>query len=225
MSKSNVKLTLSFEMDITVPEAFLKLDHTQLCKSLSETLGGTVLQGLPSISAKQLSKAGIRLDKAHHHLDAANIIIPALPRKALVAAGPHLTDEELEQLARKAGGRTFESDEAMYKALRRAALALVADYRLVPCTVEGQTVAGQTVTLEARLNLTNGSVIVLEKDRQHRLQMGQPPLPVSVETVPTPMKAAFSGHTLSGPVLAVQVHEIAVRRDPLLAIWKKQPNL
>lgn len=224
MSKSNVKLTLSFELDITVPAAFLNLDHAQLCKGLAETLGSTVLQGLPTISAKQLAKAGIRMDKAHHHLDAANIVIPPLPRKALVAAGPHLTDEEIEQLARKAGGRVFESNEAMYKALRRAALALVADYRLVPCTVEGVTVSGQTVTLEARLNLTNGSVVVLEKDRQHRLQMGQPPLAVSVESVSTPMQASFSGHTLSGPVLAVQVHEIAVRRDPLIALWKRHAD-
>lgn len=222
MSKSNVRLQLSFEFDLTVPDPLGGLDQAQLCKLLAETLGATVLQGLPAISAKQLGKAGIRVDGCHHRLDARNAAATPVPPAMLAACGPHLTDQELAELARKVAGRVFPSDDAMQKTVRRMALALVSDYRLVPCKVEGLGSSGRPVVLEARLNLTNGSILVGERDRQQRLQPGQPPLSIEVEGVAERFRAGFAGQTLSGPVLAVDTAELAPARAALVALWQRQ---
>src|SRR5690606_8297995 len=109
MSKANVKLQLIFDLDVAVPERLLELDHESLCKTFSEVLGTMVFQGLPTVAGKQLAKAGGSIVGHHHHLSATSLAPPPLDRDVLIAAAPHLTDDELDQLARNAHGRLPES--------------------------------------------------------------------------------------------------------------------
>lgn len=221
MTRANLKLSIEFEFDLDAPEAFLQTSHEKLCKAMQELLGNMVLQGMPTVTAKQLGKAGITLVSHHHHLDVVSTAAAALPREALVAAGPHLTDEELEQLSRRTAGRAPLQGAELARFLRRHALTLVADFRTLPCTVVGKLSSGRDASLRGRLNLTNGSVVLDEQDRHNRLQPNQDALRVDVSGTPASLRATCAGNTLSGPVIEVALTELAAHRDPLVAAWQQ----
>ena len=111
-----------------------------------------------------------------------------------------------------------ESEQAAY--LRGQALALVNEYRLVPCAVEAQLTSGKPAHIEGRLNLTNGHIFLDASHRQTRLQAGQGALRVSIAGTPVALAAECSGHTLTGPVLDVAVGSLVPHRDVLLARWQ-----
>lgn len=221
MTKAKLKLRVAFEFDLEAPPSFLDASHEKLSKAMQELLGAMVLQGMPTVTAKQLGKAGIQILSHHHHLDVLNTAAAPVPREELVAAGPHLTDEELEQLGRRAIGRVPVDVGERARFLRRHALALVGDFRLVPCLVTARLSSGKEATLKGRLNLTNGSVLVGEQDRQCRLQAGPEGLVVGFEEADARLRGSCAGHTLSGPVIEVPLAEIAAHRDPLVALWLK----
>ncbi|MCC4116453.1 hypothetical protein LLG90_13915 [Aromatoleum toluclasticum] len=221
MSKANLKLTVGFEFELEAPPAFLDASHEKLCKAVQELLGAMVLQGMPTVTAKQLGKAGISVLSHHHHLDVLNTAVAAAPRQELVAAGPHLTDDELDQLARRSAGRVPPSDAERARFLRRHALALVGEFRMVPCVVGARLSSGKDATLNARLNLTNGSVLVSEQDRHSRLQANQEGLVVALQGSDVRLRGACAGHTLSGPVIEVALGELSAHRDALIAIWQQ----
>lgn len=221
MSKANLKLNVTFEFELEAPPGYLEASHEKLCKAIRELLGAMVLQGMPTVTAKQLGKAGIAVVSHHHHVDVLNTAAEPVPREALIAAGPHLTDDELTQLARRTGGRLPVLDGERARFLRRHALALVGDFRMVPCVVSARLTSGKDAALNGRLNLTNGSVLLSEQDRQSRLQANQPSLLVEVGGTGVQLRGGCAGHTLSGPVIEVALAELATHRDPLVTLWQK----
>jgi hypothetical protein len=221
MSKANLKLRVTFEFDIDAPEALLAHDHVTLCRKLNDMLGPLVLQGMPKVTTTQLAKAGASLIGHHCHLDARNLSLPAIDRAVMIAAAPHLTDEELDSLARQLAGKTPAGPVELQRLLRRNALALVNEYRLVPCQVEGRSKSGGTftdITINATLNLTNGSVMVDEPHRQHHLQQGVGVITLLAADVR--ITGNCDGHTLSGPVINVSIADIAKSRDALIQLWQ-----
>lgn len=219
MSKANLRLRITFDFELAAPGALATSDHEALCREMHSLLGPLVFQGMPTVTAKQLAKAGAAILGHHHHLDVRNLAAPTIAREALIAAAPHLTDDELDQLGHRATAKAPAAADELQRFLRRQALAMVNDYRLVPCTVEARLNSGADARLTATLNLTNGSVMVGERDRQHRLQAKQDEITVVAGSVRLP--ASCAGHTLSGPVIEVAVSEIARSRTPLIASWQK----
>lgn len=223
MSKANVKLQLAFDFDLTVPASLLESTHDDLCKTLSELLGAMVFQGMPTVTSKQLGKAGISILTHHHHLNATEVGSGAVDREALIAAAPHLTDDELAKLARRAQGKVSAAGDGMLRLLRREALAMVSEYRMIPCKVEALLTSGNTAQLGAQLNLTNGSVLVDELDRQKRLKADQALTVLPLDT-DIRLQASCAGHTLSGPVIEVLIAAIATHRNPLVQVWQRHAN-
>lgn len=221
MSTARLKLRITFDFEVDAPTSLAQTEHTELCRRISELLGPLVLQGMPTITAKQLAKAGATLTGHHHHLEVGNLAAPSIPREALVGAAPHLTDDELEQLGRRAAPKAPAGGDELLRYLRRQALAMINEYRLVPCTIEARLKSGGDVRLNATLNLTNGSVMVSERDRQHRIQAE--PITVIAADGTARLSASSAGHTLSGPVIEVAVASLARYRDPLIQSWLKQP--
>lgn len=220
MSSANVKLRISFDFDLQVPDALLGLDHEPLLKALQAALGPTVMQGMPTVSAKQLGKSDISLLHHHAHIDASKLGIKTIPRELLVSAAPHLTDSELDTLSRAMLGKTPDSDAETRRLLRRKALAMVSDMRMVDCVVSAELTSGDVVELEAALNLTNGAVIVGDKDRKQRLKPNQAALQVRAGTPEVSLPATLSGQTISGPVIGVEVSELGAHRDALIEGWQ-----
>ncbi|MDR1229433.1 MAG: hypothetical protein LBK55_10570 [Azoarcus sp.] len=223
MPPANLKLHIIFEFDVAAPEALLSDDHTNLCRKFSDLLGPLVLQGMPKVTAAQLAKAGASLAGHHYHLDAKNLSAPRIERTVLAAAAPHLTDAELDDLARQASGKTPGNAAELQRYLRRQALALVNEYRLVPCQVEGKLKSSGTVTeitLDATLNLTNGSVMIDEAGRHNRLQQGTGAVTVTAAAGAVRLGGNCEGHTLSGPVIGVSITDIADARDELIQLWQ-----
>lgn len=222
MPKANVRLQIRFDFDLEVPAALATADHAQLCKTLAGALGVAVNQGMPTVSAKQLEKLGIRLVAHHHHLDATNLSAPAVPREAVLAVAPHLTEDEADQVARTAASRMPATAPEQERHLRRAALALVNEYRLVPCQVCAALPNGTPVILQGALNLTNGHVVIGEQHRQTRLRAGSKALPLKIDGTALELAAECSGHTLTGPVLDVAVASLSPHRETLMAAWRRQ---
>lgn len=220
MSNANVRLQLAFTFDLSVPASLAEQHHEDLCKALSELLGPMVFQGMPTVTAKQLGKAGVRVLAHHHHLAARELGAKPVERDALIAAAPHLTDDELLQLERRVRGKTPEAEAELVRFLRRHALAMVNEYRMVACSVDGELTSGQRAQLGARLNLTNGSVLVDDADRQKRLKAGEP-LEVRPLATDIVLAASCAGHTLSGPVIEVDVARLATHRDALVQAWQR----
>lgn len=73
----------------------------------------------------------------------------------------------------------------------------------------------------ATLNLTNGSVMVGERDRQSRLQSRQGAITIVAGEGSVRLPASCAGHTLSGPVIEVAVGEIARCRSTLIHSWQQ----
>jgi len=225
MSKANLKLHVAFEFEIDAPATLLAHDPATLRQKLGEMLGPLVLQGMPKVTATQLAKAGASLIKHHYRLDARNLSLPAVDRTALITAAPHLTDEELGSLARQIEGKTPENPTELQRFLRRHALARVNEYRLVPCQIEGKLKTGGTfkdVTIEATLNLTNGSVMVGESHRQSNLQQGVGTVTLLAADGAVRIVGNCEGHTISGPVIHVMIADIAKSRDALIQLWQTQ---
>ena len=223
MSKANLKLHVTFEFEIVAPEALLTHNHATLCQKLSEMLGPLVLHGMPKVTATQLAKAGASLIGHHCHLDAKNLSLPAVDRAAVVAAAPHLTDGELDDLSRQLAGKTPEDPMELQRLLRRRALAVVNEYRLVPCQVEGKLKTGGAstdATLDATLNLTNGSVMIDEHHRHSHLQQGINVITLVAADGAVRMTGNCEGHTLSGPVINVSIADISKSRDALIRLWQ-----
>lgn len=220
MSRANLKLTVSFEFELDAPDALLARSQDQLLAAVQEMLGAMVLQGMPTVTTKQLAKAGVGVLAHRAELDVINTIVAQAPREALIAAAPHLTDGELGQLARRTGGKVPLSEAERFRFLRRQALAFVGEFRMLPCVIHARLVSGKDAQLAGRLNLTNGSVLVGERDRQSRLQVRQEALRVTVEPAGVSLAASCAGHTLSGPVIEVAVADLATHRDALIAAWQ-----
>ncbi len=220
MSIANVKLRITFDFDLEVPGPLLALDHEPLLKALQAALGPTVMQGMPTVSAKQLGKSDISLLHHHAHIDASKLGGKAIPRELLVSAAPHLTDSELDTLNRSMVGKTPDSDDETRRLLRRKALTMVSDMRMVECLVSAELTSGGIIELAAGLNLTNGAVIVDEKDRKQRLKPNQATLRVRAARADVSLPATLSGQTISGPVIGVDVSELGAHRDALIAAWQ-----
>jgi len=221
MSRPNLTLSVAFEFELSAANELHELGHEELCKAMHDLLGAMVLQGMPTITAKQLGKAGVTVLSHRHHLDVANAAAAAIPRAEYVAAGPHLTDDELLQLAHRTRGKLPLTEGERARVLRRHALALAGEFRLIPCVVHARLSSGKDVQLEARLNLTNGAVLLGDRDRQSRLQSNQDALRVEGGSIGVGLKAACAGHTLSGPVIEVPLAELAAHRDALIGVWQK----
>lgn len=221
MTQPNLRLRLRFDLELMVPHGLSEADHASLCRQLGEVLGSTVLQGLPAISAKQLAKAGVSLLSHHHHLEVENLAAMPLAAGRVHRAAPHLTDAEVAELCLRAAPKAPADEGELLRYLRRQALALVSEYRLVPCTLHAQLSSGAPVEIPASLNLTNGSVMLAEQHRKSRLNSGQGAIAVLVEGLEQPLGARLSGHTLSGPVLDVEVERLVPHRDLLVSLWQR----
>lgn len=222
MTRSNVRLLVHFELELIAPEALAGLDGSALQQRLSQILGETVFKGMPTVSAKQLAKAGIHLHAHHHRVEAESCALQAIDATLLAAVAPHLTDQEIQQLCRQAAAKAPADLVALRSYLRRQALKLVNDYRLVPCIVRGQISSGSVASLGAQLNLTNGGVLVNEAHRKTRLKADQAAVEIHLGNPPIVVPASLSGHTLSGPVLAVDIAHLAPHRASLQRLWMGQ---
>ncbi|MCB1909221.1 MAG: hypothetical protein KDH15_17785 [Rhodocyclaceae bacterium] len=221
MSKPNARLTLQFSLDLRLPDDMAGRDHGALCRELCEALGTTVIKGLPAISTKQLAKAGVSLLAHHHHATVENFTVPVLDATTAARVAAHLTDDEIGVLCRDAAPQAPDAEPELLRYLRRQALAMVSEYRLVPCRLTVLQSSGASGQLDGRLNLTNGSVMLGEAFRKVRLKSDQGPIPVAVEGLGDTLRATLSGHTLSGPVLAVAVDELVPHRAHLIRLWQQ----
>lgn len=221
MSTANFKLRVTFDFHLAVPETMAAAEHEALSQKLHALLGTVVLNGMPTVTGKQLAKAEIALLDHQHRLELINQCAPEIARASLIAAAPHLTDDELDQLGQRVAAKAPTEMDELLRFLRRQALAMVNDYRLVPCTVEAKLNSGAEARLNATLNLTNGSVMVGERDRQSRLQTRQGDITIVAGEGSVRMPAACAGHTLSGPVIEVAVGEIARCRSALMDSWQQ----
>lgn len=222
MKPPAVRLQLNFDFQLSVPEALASTDPAALQRALTEALGAMVLQGLPTIAAKQLARSGISIDR-HSHTLAVSAEAPAveIDRALLVSAAPHLTDDELRRLAGRVVGKLPDKPDEQHKVVRRQALALANEFRLVPGVVHAVLTSEEPGTLEATLNLTNGSVMIESHDRQKRLLPGQHEVVVEVPGAGLKLKASYAGHTISGPVIEVAIAELARNRDALVGLWQQ----
>lgn len=222
MKPPAVRLQLQFDFQLAVPEQMASADAENLQRALTEALGSMVLQGLPTIAAKQLARVGVSIVQQSHAVAAS--VDPStaeIDRELLVAAAPHLTDDELRRLAGRVAGKLPEKPDEQIKTARRHALALANEFRLVPGVVHAVLTSEQPGTLEATLNLTNGSVMIESHDRQKRLLPGQHEVAIEVPGAGLRLKANYAGHTISGPVIEVAVAELARHRDALIGLWQQ----
>lgn len=222
MKPPAVRLQLQFDFQLAVPEQMASADAESLQRALTEALGTMVLQGLPTIAAKQLARVGVSIMQQSHAVAAS--VDPStaeIDRELLVTAAPHLTDDELRRLAGRVAGKLPERPEEQIKTARRHALALANEFRLVPGVVHAVLTSEQPGTLDATLNLTNGSVMIESHDRQKRLLPGQHEVAIEVPGAGLRLKANYAGHTISGPVIEVAVAELARHRDALIELWQQ----
>lgn len=227
MKAHTVRLQLIFDLDLTLPADALGSDPAALQRRIADSLGAMVLQGLPTIAAKQLAKTHIAVAGSAHRLSVTRVTteptetLDPLVREAMVAAAPHLTDDEYLRLAARIGDTLPADSDARVRQLRRHALAIANEFRLVPCVVHAVLTSEQPGALEATLNLTNGSVMVEAHDRSKRLLPGQHEVSVEVPGAGLRLKASYAGHTISGPVIEAPIGEIARYRDALIGLWQK----
>lgn len=221
MNKPNARLRLQFDLDLQLPPTMATGDHTILCRALCEALGATVLQGLPTISARQLGKIGVQVLGHHHHTELADLTAPQIPAESVSAVNAHLTDDEIARLCVRAAAKAPTAADELARYLRRQGLAMVGEYRLVPCTLSAIQSSGAGLDIPASLNLTNGSVILAEQFRKVRLKAEQAPICLKVAGIESPFQARLSGHTLSGPVLDVAVCELVAHRRTLIDLWQR----
>lgn len=220
MKPSNARMQLVFDFELSVPDELAALDPSALKVRLGEILGAMVVQGLPTIAGKQLAKSGVTIVGQTHQIAAAGMVASNIDRAELIAAAPHLTDDELARLAQRAGTKLAGGAEDRLRALRRHALAIANEFRLVPCVVHVVLTSEQPGELSATLNLTNGSIMVEGQDRQKRLLPGQHGVSIEIPAAGVKLPGTYAGHTISGPVIEVAVADIAKHRDVLIGAWQ-----
>lgn len=219
-----VRLDLAFHLELKLPPELSAADPARLQQQLAEALGAMVLQGLPTIATKQLAKSGVEVKGSGVKLSVQTLTpeISAGLKELLPGVAPHLTDEELRVLTAFAAGLPgAAAPEELKRALRRKALSIANEFRLVPCRVHALLTSGEAGVLEAVLNLTNGSVMVEAQDRQKRLHPGQSQVGVEVPQAQVSLEGAYAGHTISGPVIEVQVTSMGTHRDALIGLWQQ----
>ena len=221
MAKANARLRVTFDFDLLVPDGMTQLDGAELSARLGARLGATVFKGMPSVTAKQLTKAGIALCTSRHLLEAESIVPPAFTREAVIAAAPHLTDLEVDALCRQPARKNPPPAE-LSAHIRRLALQRVNEYRLVPCHLRAVASTGETLEIAAQLNLTNGGVLVEDAHRKTKLKTGQAPIAVTIDATDLELPADLGGHTLGGPLLEVAIGAMVPHRAMLLACWEAQ---
>ncbi|MCB1960550.1 MAG: hypothetical protein KDE68_08510 [Rhodocyclaceae bacterium] len=221
MAKANARLRVTFDLDLLVPDAMASLDRSELAERLGAVLGATVLKGMPTVTTKQLAKAGIELCTSRHLLEAEGLASPTFEHAAVMSAAPHLTDAEVDALCRQPLKKKPPANE-LPAYIRRLALQRVNEYRLVPCHLRAIASGGETVELAAHLNLTNGGVLVDDAHRKTKLKTGQPEIAVTVDGADITLSAHLGGHTLGGPLLEVAICAIAPHRSALLECWEAQ---
>lgn len=222
MKSPAVHVKLAFDFQLSIPQEMSELPAEALQQSLTKALGAMVLQGLPTIAAKQLAASGVSIERHSHTITLDVEAAPAaLERETLLRAAPHLTDDELRRLAGRLQGPLPDKPDERNKLVRRQALAFANEFRLVSGTVHAVLTSEQPGALEATLNLTNGSVMIEPHDRQKRLLPGQPEVVFAPRGADVKLKAAYAGHTISGPVIEMSIDEIASQRDVLIGLWQQ----
>jgi hypothetical protein len=220
MSDANARLHLEFDFDLSVPESLLNGDEAALLAALREILGTTVFGGMPTVTTRQLTKAGVKTLRHRSACRAEVLGEPGVPLDAVTAVAPHLTDAEVRQVARLAAAKLPQALEQQAAHIRRAALKLASHYRLVPCLVHAELSTGGTGELPAQLNLTNGGVLVDDSHKKLKLRADQGPIRVQVAARGVELRARLEGHTLGGPLLAVDIEALVPHRGALLACWQ-----
>lgn len=216
----NAQLRISFEFDLTVSDEVLDCDDATLLARLRQILGATVFDGMPTVTRKQLAKAQIALQAHRSQCDVRRLGATLIPAAAIASVAPHLTDDEIDRVARQAAAKLPETEADRPAYLRRAAMRLVNDYRLVPCQISAEQSTGGRVDIHAHLNLTNGGVLVDDAFRKVRLKSDQPPIDVSIIDAPIRLQASLGGHTLGGPLLEIPIEALVPHRKDLLERWQ-----
>jgi len=222
MSTANARLHIAFDFELNVPDGLLELDEQALANALQAMLGSTVLNGMPTVTGKQLTKAGVTLLKHRHVCQARALGQPSVPVEAVIAAAPHLTDAEIAKVAVTAAHK-LPAASAQHKAhIRRAALKLASHYRLVACVVSAELSSGGHSDIPAHLNLTNGGVLVDDEHKKVRLKHDQGAVSVRIPDSDVVLHAQLGGHTLGGPLLEVSIDALVPQRALLLARWEAE---
>lgn len=225
MKSPAVRLHLAFDFDLSLPDQMEPVDPLSLERTLTEVLGAMVLQGLPTIAGKQLARSGISIARHRHAMTVqVDEAADGIDREFLIAAAPHLTEEELRRLAGRVSGKLPDKEDERLKIARRHGLAVANEFRLVTGVVHAALTSEQAGRLDASLNLTNGSVMIEGHDRNKRLMPGQHEVALEIPGAGLRLKASYAGHTISGPVIEVSIAEIAKHRDALVALWQQSAS-
>jgi len=219
MANGNAKLRISFEFDLTLPPEMLQASDERMLAQLKEVLGATVFGGMPTVTRKQLTKAAIAMEGHTSRCEAIRTGASVPP--ALVAqAAPHLTDEELPKVAQLAANKFPAKPAEQFAHVRRVALKYANDYRLVDCRLTPEQSVGGHVEMTAQLNLTNGGVLVDDAFKKIKLKADQGPIAIAVAETDVVLNAMLGGQTLGGPLLEVNMEEIAKHRARLIERWQ-----
>lgn len=222
MSTANARLHVAFEFELKVPDDLLELDEQALANALQAMLGSTVLNGMPTVTGKQLTKAGVTLLKHRHVCQARALGQPNVPAESVMAAAPHLTDAEVAKVTITAAHKLPEVAAQRKAHIRRAALKLASHYRLVACMVSAELSSGGRSDIPAHLNLTNGGVLVDDEHKKVRLKHDQGAVSVSIPDTDILLHAQLGGHTLGGPLLQVDIDALVPHRTVLLGRWEAE---
>ncbi len=220
MTNANARLRITFDFDLNVPQALAQGNDDALVDSLRKILGNTVFNGMPTVTGKQLAKSEVSVVTHSCQCEVKRIGLASVEKAAVREAAPHLTDEELEKAGILAAQKLPAAPAQQKAHIRRIALKLVNDYRLVPCTVDAEQSVGERIEMGAQLNLTNGGVLVDDHHKKVRLKSGQPPIAVRIANTDIVLHAQLGGHTLGGPLLEVSIDSLVPHRDVLLACWQ-----
>ncbi len=219
MANGNAKLSISFDFDLTVPAGLSEATEEQLLAKLKEALGPTVFGGMPTVTKKQLAKAGIALE-GHSSRCLVTKTGVCVPPEMVAQAAPHLTEDELTRVAQLAAAKFPQKPAEQMAHLRRVALKFANDYRLVDCQLTPEQSIGGRVEMTAHLNLTNGGVLVDDAFKKIKLKTDQGPIAIRVADTDVTLNATLGGHTLGGPLLEVSINDIAANRTRLIERWQ-----
>ena len=219
MANGNAKLRITFDFDLTLPDALVGLEDARLLAKMKEVLGATVFGGMPTVTRKQLGKAGIELESHASRCEISSSVVK-VPLELVAKAAPHLTQEELTRVAQLAAAKLPEKPAEQFAHVRRVALKLANDYRLVDCRLTPEQSVGGAVEMSAQLNLTNGGVLVDDAFKKIKLKTDQGPIAIRIIDTDITLQAALGGQTLGGPLLEVNMADIATHRTALIDRWQ-----
>jgi len=219
MATGNAKLSISFDFDVTLPDEWSDVSQAQLMAKITDALGPTVFGGMPTVTRKQLAKAGITMETHTSHSEVVRTTV-TIPTALVAKAAPHLNDGELAKVAQLAAAKLPQKPAEQFAHIRRVALKFANDYRLVDCRLAPEQSIGGIIEMTAQLNLTNGGVLVDDEFKKIKLKSDQGPIAIRIGDTPVVLQAKLGGHTLGGPLLEVDIHAIAAHRDTLMARWQ-----